>query len=148
MLLIRGNIEGKNFWIAKANMTDFRRTQNTFGDAFPVAEELHGGFNFDNYRRNELIMANEGANGAKIKSRKTGTTICGVVFNVSIFDLRGSFTAIISFTYKVCCLYFRVVWFLALTPGQQVEVWYANLSVLIHNVAHNAISASGYGQKL
>ncbi|DBA02501.1 TPA: hypothetical protein N0F65_010973 [Lagenidium giganteum] len=65
-------------------MTDFRRTQNTFGDAFPAEEELHGGFNFDNCRRNELLMSQPGAGGQKIKAMKTGTTICGVVFKSGV----------------------------------------------------------------
>lgn len=64
-------------------MTDFRRTLNTFGDAFPVAEDaIHGGFNFDNCRRNELLGAAAGINGPKIKAMKTGTTIVGVLFKV------------------------------------------------------------------
>lgn len=41
-----------------------------------------GGFDFDNCIRNEALMANA-APGAKIQTKKTGTTICGVVFNVS-----------------------------------------------------------------
>lgn len=62
-------------------MTDFRRTLNTFGDAFPVAEDaLYGGFNFDNCRRNELLAAAAGDNAPKIKAMKTGTTIVGVLF--------------------------------------------------------------------
>jgi aspartate oxidase len=65
-------------------MTDFRRTLNTFGDGFPVEEDaLHGGFNFDNCRRNELIMAREaGEQAPKIKAMKTGTTIVGVLYKV------------------------------------------------------------------
>lgn len=63
-------------------MTDFRRTQNTFGDAFPVEDALHGGFNFDNCRRNELLLGASGAQGQKIKAMKTGTTIVGVVYKV------------------------------------------------------------------
>ncbi|KAF1335300.1 Proteasome subunit beta type-7, partial [Globisporangium splendens] len=61
-------------------MTDFRRTQNTFGDAFPTDDELHGGFNFDNCRRNELLLSQPGQGGQKIKAMKTGTTIVGVVY--------------------------------------------------------------------
>ncbi|TDH65145.1 hypothetical protein CCR75_006854 [Bremia lactucae] len=60
-------------------MTDFRRTHNTFGDAFPVAEELYGGFNFDNCRRNELLLSQSGGK-QKLKATKTGTTIVGVVY--------------------------------------------------------------------
>jgi 20S proteasome subunit beta 2 len=61
-------------------MTDFRRTQNTFGDAFPTDDALHGGFNFDNCRRNELLLGQPGQGGQKIKAMKTGTTIVGVVY--------------------------------------------------------------------
>ncbi|CAI5745039.1 unnamed protein product [Peronospora destructor] len=60
-------------------MSDFRRTQNTFGDAFPTAEQLHGGFNFDNCRRNELLL-NQSGGKHKLKATKTGTTIVGVVY--------------------------------------------------------------------
>lgn len=63
-------------------MTDFRRTQNTFGDAFPTDDALHGGFNFDNCRRNELLLAQGGSGAQKIKAMKTGTTIVGVVYKV------------------------------------------------------------------
>jgi hypothetical protein len=64
-------------------MTDFRRTLNTFGDAFPVSDDAnHGGFNFDNCRRNELIMAAGGGKGPAIKAMKTGTTIVGVLYKV------------------------------------------------------------------
>ncbi|RLN31294.1 hypothetical protein BBJ28_00019723 [Nothophytophthora sp. Chile5] len=62
-------------------MTDFRRTQNTFGDAFPTDEQLHGGFNFDNCRRNQMLLSQPG-NGQKLKATKTGTTIVGVVYKV------------------------------------------------------------------
>ncbi|ETI37461.1 hypothetical protein F441_16365 [Phytophthora nicotianae CJ01A1] len=60
-------------------MSDFRRTQNTFGDAFPTADQLHGGFNFDNCRRNELLLSQSGGK-QKLKATKTGTTIVGVVY--------------------------------------------------------------------
>ncbi|KAF4047173.1 Proteasome subunit [Phytophthora infestans] len=60
-------------------MSDFRRTQNTFGDAFPTADQLHGGFNFDNCRRNELLFSQSGGK-QKLKATKTGTTIVGVVY--------------------------------------------------------------------
>ncbi|RAW27478.1 hypothetical protein PC110_g16125 [Phytophthora cactorum] len=60
-------------------MSDFRRTQNTFGDAFPTAEQLHGGFSFDNCRRNELLLSQSGGK-QKLKATKTGTTIVGVVY--------------------------------------------------------------------
>ncbi|KAL4152287.1 Proteasome subunit beta type-7 [Phytophthora ramorum] len=60
-------------------MSDFRRTQNTFGDAFPTSEQLHGGFSFDNCRRNELLLGQSGGK-QKLKATKTGTTIVGVVY--------------------------------------------------------------------
>ncbi|KAE8883250.1 Proteasome subunit beta [Phytophthora fragariae] len=60
-------------------MSDFRRTQNTFGDAFPTSEQLHGGFSFDNCRRNELLLSQSGGK-QKLKATKTGTTIVGVVY--------------------------------------------------------------------
>lgn len=62
-------------------MTDFRRTQNTFGDAFPTEEQQFGGFSFDNCRRNELLLAQSGG-AQKLKATKTGTTIVGVVYKV------------------------------------------------------------------
>lgn len=66
-------------------MTDFRRTQNTFGDAFPTDDALYGGFNFDNCRRNELLTQAAGGHGAQpIKAMKTGTTIVGVVYKVRV----------------------------------------------------------------
>lgn len=61
-------------------MTDFRRTQSTFGDAFPTEEALAGGFSFDNCRRNELLLSQPGGGAQKIKATKTGTTIVGVVY--------------------------------------------------------------------
>lgn len=59
-------------------MTDFRRTLNTFADTTPVQEEIHGGFSFENCHRNELLLGQPGA--PKLKTRKTGTTICGVIY--------------------------------------------------------------------
>ena len=41
-----------------------------------------GGFNYDNCLRNKAIEANLPAD-KKLKFTKTGTTICGCVFNVS-----------------------------------------------------------------
>ena len=76
-------------------MTDFRRTQNTFGDAFPTDDALHGGFNFDNCRRNELLLGQPGQGGQKIKAMKTGTTIVGVVYKVRKGD-----TSTLSFVCK------------------------------------------------
>jgi hypothetical protein len=66
-------------------MSEFRRTQNTFGDPFPVEEATHGGFNFDNCRRNEMLAQLGGGQSAPaIKARKTGTTICGVIYKVRV----------------------------------------------------------------
>ena len=43
-----------------------------------------GGFNYDNCLRNTALM-NHAKNGAKAMSHmKTGTTICGLIFKVSI----------------------------------------------------------------
>ena len=41
-----------------------------------------GGFNYDNCLRNKALEANLPA-GKKLSFTKTGTTICGIVFNVS-----------------------------------------------------------------
>mgnify|MGYP003351766762 CR=1 FL=1 len=41
-----------------------------------------GGFNYDNCLRNTALEA-QAKMDAKIKTMKTGTTICGVIFNVS-----------------------------------------------------------------
>ncbi|EEY65701.1 proteasome subunit beta type-7, putative [Phytophthora infestans T30-4] len=70
-------------------MSDFRRTQNTFGDAFPTADQLHGGFNFDNCRRNELLFSQSGGK-QKLKATKTGTTIDGVVLGADTRSTGGS----------------------------------------------------------
>ncbi|POM70738.1 Proteasome subunit beta type-7 [Phytophthora palmivora] len=70
-------------------MSDFRRTQNTFGDAFPTAEQLHGGFSFDNCRRNELLLSQSGGK-QKLKATKTGTTIDGVVLGADTRSTGGS----------------------------------------------------------
>ncbi|KAI9908278.1 hypothetical protein PsorP6_004400 [Peronosclerospora sorghi] len=70
-------------------MSDFRRTQNTFGDAFPVAEHVRGGFNFDNCRRNESLVSQLGGK-QKIKAKKTGTTIDGVVLGADTRSTGGS----------------------------------------------------------
>ena len=42
-----------------------------------------GGFNYDNCIRNTALTAQTKTN-AKLSYTKTGTTICGVVFNVSL----------------------------------------------------------------
>ncbi|EGZ28020.1 hypothetical protein PHYSODRAFT_554337 [Phytophthora sojae] len=70
-------------------MSDFRRTQNTFGDAFPTDEQLHGGFSFDNCRRNELLLSQSGGK-QKLKATKTGTTIDGVVLGADTRSTGGS----------------------------------------------------------
>jgi 20S proteasome subunit beta 2 len=41
-----------------------------------------GGFNYDNCLRNKALEANGGVNPPK--TMKTGTTICGLIFKVSI----------------------------------------------------------------
>jgi hypothetical protein len=40
-----------------------------------------GGFNYDNCLRNKALAESKAGN--KVKTMKTGTTICGVVFKVS-----------------------------------------------------------------
>lgn len=40
-----------------------------------------GGFNYDNCIRNNALEQSKP--GTQVKTMKTGTTICGVVFNVS-----------------------------------------------------------------
>ena len=44
-----------------------------------------GGFNYDNCIRNKALLANAKTKGAagQLKTAKTGTTICGIVFAVS-----------------------------------------------------------------
>ncbi|OWZ19738.1 Proteasome subunit beta type-7 [Phytophthora megakarya] len=70
-------------------MSDFRRTQNTFGDAFPVDEQPHGGFSFENCKRNELLLSQSGGK-QKLKATKTGTTIDGVVLGADTRSTGGS----------------------------------------------------------
>ena len=41
-----------------------------------------GGFNYDNCLRNKALEANLGAD-KKLSFTKTGTTICGIIFDVS-----------------------------------------------------------------
>lgn len=43
-----------------------------------------GGFNYDNCLRNTAMLA-QSKTGGTIKTMKTGTTICGVIFKVSAF---------------------------------------------------------------
>lgn len=40
-----------------------------------------GGFNYDNCLRNKALEQSK--QGNQVKTMKTGTTICGVIFNVS-----------------------------------------------------------------
>ena len=44
-----------------------------------------GGFNYDNCIRNKALLANAKTKGAagQLKTAKTGTTICGIIFAVS-----------------------------------------------------------------
>jgi hypothetical protein len=44
-------------------------------------QEHLGGFNYDNCLRNTAMMA-QSKMGAKVKTMKTGTTICGIIFKV------------------------------------------------------------------
>uniref|UniRef100_A0A0E9TDD9 Proteasome endopeptidase complex n=1 Tax=Anguilla anguilla TaxID=7936 RepID=A0A0E9TDD9_ANGAN len=44
-----------------------------------VLETQHGGFNFENCCRNSQLQASS-AQDIKLKAKKTGTTIAGVVF--------------------------------------------------------------------
>jgi len=45
-------------------------------------QENLGGFNYDNCLRNTAMMAQSKV-GPAVKTMKTGTTICAVIFNVS-----------------------------------------------------------------
>jgi hypothetical protein len=45
-------------------------------------QQNRGGFNYDNCLRNTAIMAQSKV-GPVVKTMKTGTTICGIIFNVS-----------------------------------------------------------------
>ena len=47
-----------------------------------------GGFNYDNCLRNTALESQTSMN-PKTSYTKTGTTICGVIFNVSIHPLVG-----------------------------------------------------------
>ena len=44
-----------------------------------------GGFNYDNCLRNKALVENAKGGPTTVKTTKTGTTICGVIFNVSLF---------------------------------------------------------------
>jgi hypothetical protein len=55
-----------------------------------------GGFNYDNVIRNKAMLAavaNKGAS-AQLKTAKTGTTICGIVFKVSLPKSIANFCAL------------------------------------------------------
>lgn len=67
-------------------MADFRRTLSTFGDFEAEFEPVNEGFNFDNCKRNDMLSRSKGMQ--KLKAMKTGTTICGVVYEVSFSIFR------------------------------------------------------------
>ncbi len=51
---------------------------------------VDGGFNYDNCLRNMALTANKGMGlQTNVATMKTGTTICGLVFNVSLADNDG-----------------------------------------------------------
>lgn len=45
-----------------------------------------GGFNYDNCLRNTALLA-QSKTATQVKTMKTGTTICGIIFKVTIFNL-------------------------------------------------------------
>jgi len=46
---------------------------------------VEGGFNYDNCLRNMALTANKGMGlQTNVATMKTGTTICGLIFNVSV----------------------------------------------------------------
>ena len=50
-----------------------------------IKEIPQGGFNYDNCLRNKALQESGNKGGpTQVKTMKTGTTICGVVFAVSI----------------------------------------------------------------
>lgn len=52
--------------------------------AYMQALPTEGGFNYDNCLRNMALTANKGMGlQTNVTTMKTGTTICGLVFNVS-----------------------------------------------------------------
>lgn len=55
-------------------------------DALPA----EGGFNYDNCLRNKALTANRGM-GLKtnVETMKTGTTICGLIYRVSLTQKHG-----------------------------------------------------------
>ncbi len=46
-----------------------------------------GGFNYDNCIRNKALLESNALGENKLSHMKTGTTICGAIFNVSNFYL-------------------------------------------------------------
>ena len=50
-------------------------------------QEHLGGFNYDNCLRNTAMMA-QSKMSTKVKTMKTGTTICGIIFKVSPANLQ------------------------------------------------------------
>ena len=53
--------------------------------AYMQALPVDGGFNYDNCLRNMALTANKGMGlQTNVATMKTGTTICGLVFNVSV----------------------------------------------------------------
>ena len=46
-------------------------------------QQTLGGFNYENCLRNTAMLAQSKV-GNTVKTMKTGTTICGVLFNVSV----------------------------------------------------------------
>lgn len=42
-----------------------------------------GGFNYDNCIRNKALAEHAGLGAKALKTTKTGTTICGIIFKVS-----------------------------------------------------------------
>ena len=80
-----------------------------------------GGFNFDNCIRNKAMAESSGM-AQPIKTMKTGTTICGIIYEVRNYRIEIA---------KVLCDYFcqltrkitipfRTVWYWLQTPERQV----------------------------
>ena len=45
-----------------------------------------GGFNYDNCIRNKALAEQTKLAGGQLKTMKTGTTICGLIFDVSVHN--------------------------------------------------------------
>lgn len=84
-----------------------------------------GGFNYDNCIRNKALLESASLGENKLSFMKTGTTICGVVFDVSIIKF--------GFKYHNYFLY-RKVLFLLLIPelrvAQPLETRIAKRSII------------------